>query len=142
MPRMSFCKLFSHLVKKHLILNRYCHIFRHMRLMHPKVFKKSDKLFACDQCDEKFDMSYKLKNHMATSTHGKAYLCTKCNQNFSTANPSDYIKHYQDTHGGLPPDFLDKETFVCDQCPRVFIAKGGLISESIFSSVKASILNT
>ena len=104
-----------------------------MRLMHPKVFKKSDKLFACDQCDEKFDMSYKLKNHMATSTHGKAYLCTKCNQNFSTANPSDYIKHYQDTHGGLPPDFLDKETFVCDQCPRVFIAKGGLISESIFS---------
>ena len=113
-----------------------------MRLMHPKVFKKSDKLFACDQCDEKFDMSYKLKNHMATSTHGKAYLCTKCNQNFSTANPSDYIKHYQDTHGGLPPDFLDKETFVCDQCPRVFIAKGVLISESIFSSVKASILNT
>ena len=76
---------------------------------------------------------------MATSTHGKAYLCTKCNQNFSTANPSDYIKHYQDTHGALPPDFIDKETFVCDQCPRVFIAKGGLISESIFNSVKTSI---
>ena len=110
--------------------------------MHSKVFKKSDKLFACDQCPEKFIMAYQLKNHMATSTHGKAYLCTKCNQNFSTANPSDYIKHYQDTHGSLPPDFIDKETFVCDQCPRVFIAKGGLISEGIFSLLKSSIIST
>ena len=90
--------------------------------MHSKVFKKSDKLFACHLCDEKFIMAYQLKNHMQTSSHGKSYVCIKCN--FSSGNPSDYIKHFQDNHGTLPPEFIDKETFVCDQCPRVFIAKG------------------
>ena len=58
------------------------------------------------------------------STHGKPNLCDKCNQKFDY--PSDYIKHYQDIHGSLPPEYKDKETFVCDQCPRVFITKNHL----------------
>ena len=58
------------------------------------------------------------------STHGKPNLCDKCNQKFDY--PSDYIKHYQDMHGSLPPEYKDKETFVCDQCPRVFITKNHL----------------
>ena len=34
-----------------------------MRIMHSKVFKKGDKIFSCEQCEEKFDFAYKLKNH-------------------------------------------------------------------------------
>ena len=31
--------------------------------MHSKVFKKGDKIFSCEKCEEKFDFAYKLKNH-------------------------------------------------------------------------------
>ena len=34
-----------------------------------------------------------------------------------------YIQHQQSVHGNLPPEYLDKELFVCDQCPQVFITK-------------------
>ena len=40
--------------------------------------------------------------------------------------PNFYIQHHQASHGGLPPDYLDKELFMCDQCPNVFISKQSL----------------
>ena len=46
--------------------------------------------------------------------------CQICSATFRF--PSAYIKHYQDTHGSIPPEYIDKETFVCDQCPMVFIS--------------------
>ena len=39
--------------------------------------------------------------------------------------PSNYIKHYQAEHGTLPPEYADKETFICDQCPNTFLSKVG-----------------
>ena len=34
-----------------------------------------------------------------------------------------YLQHYQSTHGNLPPEYMGKELFICDQCPQVFITK-------------------
>ena len=41
-------------------------------------------------------------------------------------SPNFYITHHQATHGGLPPDYLDKELFMCDSCPNIFISKQSL----------------
>ena len=50
--------------------------------------------------------------------------CKSCTITFKF--PSIYIKHYQDKHGTLPPEYVDKENFICDQCPSVFISKQNL----------------
>ena len=34
-----------------------------------------------------------------------------------------YIQHYQAMHGNLPPEYMDKELFICDECPQIFITK-------------------
>ena len=47
--------------------------------------------------------------------------CHSCGEKFKAAN--FYIQHQQSVHGNLPPEYLDKELFVCDQCPQVFITK-------------------
>ena len=47
--------------------------------------------------------------------------CHSCGEKFKAAN--FYIFFQQSVHGNLPPEYLDKELFVCDQCPQVFITK-------------------
>ena len=93
------------------------HYPRHMRIMHQE--KRGLKLFPCELCEEKFEYNYKLKVHMLkihTDKPSNDNTCVKCDRKFDY--PSDYIKHYQETHSSLPPEYIDKETFVCDQCPR------------------------
>ena len=50
-----------------------------------------------------------------------AIECKSCLIKFKF--PSIYIKHYQDHHNSLPPEYIDRENFMCDQCPSVFISK-------------------
>ena len=47
--------------------------------------------------------------------------CSSCEEAFSAGN--FYIQHYQSIHGGLPPEYVDKEKFMCDECPSVFMQK-------------------
>ena len=175
---------------------------RHIRVMHSKMEKQflcdqceqkfnyayqlrdhkdkvhdgiSKKTLSCDQCDKKFQYPHEVKNHKNVVHLGiekeKAHACDLCNKRFavpcllrdhkdsvhngirksqlgSKSNikkentvqepmecksctitfkfPSIYIKHYQDKHGTLPPEYVDKENFICDQCPSVFISKQNL----------------
>ena len=32
-------------------------------------------------------------------------------------HPNIYIKHHQEGHGGLPPEYMEREKFICEQCP-------------------------
>jgi len=50
--------------------------------------------------------------------------CNFCEEKFRA--PTFYIQHHQSVHGKLPPEYLDKELFVCDQCPQIFITKFSL----------------
>ena len=47
--------------------------------------------------------------------------CSSCYETFSAGN--HYIQHHQAVHGGIPPEYIDKEQFMCDQCPNVFMSK-------------------
>ena len=54
--------------------------------------------------------------------------CSSCDQNFFA--PSFYIQHYQSEHGSLPPEYFEKELFICDQCPQVYISKISLAAHT------------
>jgi hypothetical protein len=59
--------------------------------------------------------------HNETISRSESIECHSCGEKFQAAN--FYIQHHQSVHGNLPPEYLDKELFVCDQCPQVFITK-------------------
>ena len=39
--------------------------------------------------------------------------CSSCDVAFSSGNI--YIQHYQAKHGDFPPEYIDREKFICDQ---------------------------
>ena len=103
------------------------------------------ELFMCEECPSIFIEKHTLNTHKYHAHNKKRKLdndntdnsdslkklkkenivhepieCKICSSTFRF--PSAYIKHYQDSHGSLPPEYIDKETFVCDQCPMVFIS--------------------
>ena len=59
--------------------------------------------------------------HNEIVSRSESIECNSCEEKFRA--PTFYIQHYQSVHGDLPPEYLDKELFVCDQCPQVFISK-------------------
>ena len=52
--------------------------------------------------------------------------------------PNIYIQHYQKQHGGLPPEYNDKEKFVCKKCPNIYINLNALKShdKNVHSYIK------
>ena len=34
-------------------------------------------------------------------------------------------------HGGLPPEYMDKEKFMCEECPAIFLEKRKLCSHKM-----------
>ena len=55
--------------------------------------------------------------------------CKSCEMKFNA--PNFYIQHYQTIHGDIPPDYIGKELFICDQCTHVFISKHSLAAHTL-----------
>ena len=92
---------------------------------------EKEKAHACDLCNKRFAVPCLLRDHKDSVHNGirKSQLgnkssikkentvqepmeCKSCTITFKF--PSIYIKHYQDKHGTLPPEYVDKENFICD----------------------------
>ena len=65
-------------------------------------------------------------------------LCSTCGDTFYA--PNVYIEHYQKNHGGLPPEYADKEKHVCNDCSNVYISIRALNSHqrNVHSEIKPS----
>ena len=61
------------------------------------------------------------KVHDEIVPHFETIECNSCEETFRA--PSFYIQHYQSSHGSVPPEYIDRELFVCDQCTQVFVTK-------------------
>ena len=89
---------------------------------------EKEKAHACDLCNKRFAVPCLLRDHKDSVHNGikKSHFgsnksvkkeniiqepmeCKSCSITFKF--PSIYIKHYQDTHGTLPPEYVDKENF-------------------------------
>ena len=81
----------------------------------------------CDLCKKEFTDKRTFQRHIS-KCHGNGVInyiqsikCTNCDETFSAENI--YIKHYQSKHGGIPPEYIDKEKFMCDKCPGIFLER-------------------
>ena len=84
------------------------------------------KKFECKTCQttifgRKNYVAHCKDVHNEIISRSESIECHSCGEKFKAAN--FYIQHHQSVHGNLPPEYLDKELFVCDQCPQVFITK-------------------
>ena len=119
---------------------------RHIATVH-----EGQKPFKCSICDSSFTQSRSLKRHIAAvhernmdthinSDHEEKEQNNEIKENavqepmecnlcaITLKHASNYIKHYQTEHGTLPPEYADKETFICDQCPGIYLSKSILKS--------------
>ena len=79
----------------------------------------------CDLCKKEFTDKRTFQRHIS-KCHGNGVInyiqsikCTNCDETFSAENI--YIKHYQSKHGGIPPEYIDKEKLFCEKCPGIFL---------------------
>ena len=89
--------------------------------MPPEYLHK--ETYVCDQCPRVFITKNHLREHIKR-VHSKEYnsmgrdyvdsiKCSSCDVAFSSGNI--YIQHYQAKHGDFPPEYIDREKFICDQ---------------------------
>merc|ERR1711862_1060398 len=107
------------------------HLKRHMEEVHGD--KLLTQLFKCDQpnCDFASPRKANLKKHLLGTHLAKGQVkvdlvCKVCNEVFPASNKKAdnlYYKHYREKHNDLPPEYKDKELFLCSDCPDVFINK-------------------
>ena len=80
----------------------------------------------CDKCPKVFNSENQIQKHI-NRVHMKeeklinALECKTCEKKFRV--PSIYVHHYQETHGSLPPEYIHKNLFFCEKCPRAFLSK-------------------
>ena len=81
-------------------------LFAHVKLIH------SQKMFSCDQCDEKFARQNSLDRHnVRTHSLSKNFPCSQCDKNF--LDMKDVKAHTAQVHS-------DFEPYQCDMCPSKF----------------------
>jgi len=107
--------------------------FKSHESKHHGLWKPGQKLkqYQCKTCLEMFSgkRNYiahceKSHNEIIPLHHVDAIKCHSCEMIFSA--PNYYITHHQSVHGTFPPDYEDRELFICDQCPQVYISKTAL----------------
>ena len=101
---------------------------------HIEVVHEKKKLFFCDKCGKGFPKrkKYLFNKHVSRgfcvaprkSVKPDPATCQQCNEDFSGIQ--FLIQHYRNIHGTLPPAYLNKELFMCDQCPNVYRSKDSL----------------
>lgn len=80
----------------------------------PQKEKKKEKKFHCDVCDRSYSTGYNFKQHIGTHfSEQQNFKCKQCEMTF--AWKSTLNKHITNCHSNE-----DKQTFVCDICPKVY----------------------
>ena len=71
------------------------------------------------KCQEKFDEN--TQSYIG-------YTCRICSEIFSPSKYAEnsYLKHYKTMHASVPPEFENKEQFLCQQCPETFFSTAKL----------------
>ena len=118
------CETCHKQVKSRMYITHYKN--KHGRKLPPHITDDQKKV--CEFCSEEFRENHLLQSHIE-NIHGakktiwkqKTIVCKLCNEKFHLK--CDYIKHYEDAHNALPPEYVEKEKFPCEYCEKVFFNK-------------------
>ena len=97
---------------------------------HKQVKHEGLKPYMCDKCgkswgpDAKAHFLKHVQNGCRTTIFPDGIKCHSCEVIFTVEG--NYIKHHMKVHGGLPPQYKDRELFMCDQCSTLCISKKAL----------------
>ena len=73
----------------------------------------------------KFYSSPIRPNQGTNSRERETFACKICNlpfqENFHSVH--GYVTHYRTEHNDIPPEFVDKEKFLCSECPEIYFSK-------------------
>ncbi|ENN78621.1 zinc finger protein 239 [Dendroctonus ponderosae] len=97
----------------------YCpKIFKSFRNLRDHLHRvhKPDKKFACDICDMRFNLRYRVEQHKRTHTGLQPFECSKCGKTFARM---DGLKEHLQTHQQVEP-------VQCGLCRKLFKTKRGL----------------
>ena len=125
-------KLNRHKDKKHITPEKceicgkmiVANLKRHIANVHSDI-----KSFKCNQpnCSYSSNQKSNLTLHEASCQKKKGdYTCKICKKIYLSSNKlykSLYIKHYKAEHNDVPPEFKDKEQYLCSKCPEAFFNK-------------------
>ncbi len=109
---------------------------------HARKYLKTHKLnchqkdtfkHTCDSCQKKFPFPYLLKSHKCLNlakaedlpkTINTPVDCSECGQ-ILKGKPY-LVNHFLKHHGKVPPGYEDREKFICDHCPSIFLHEDSL----------------
>ena len=105
---------------------------QHIDVMHSGI-DKSVSPFKCNICSFATTQKRYLSEHNRIR-HGPdkigqigpttydGYCCHICKESFLPSKFAErsYVQHYRSAHHSIPPEFEDKEKFICEQCPEIF----------------------
>ena len=105
--------------------------FPYLLVEHKEIVHQNLKTFMCEKCGKGFPkrLKYLFKEHVQRGdcleprkqNVKESVYCENCNEKFSGL--LYLVQHYRKKHGSLPPAYNDKELFMCDQCPNVYLSK-------------------
>ena len=58
------------------------HLKKHVKIDHIDLNDIIKKVLTCGECDEKFDLNWKLEKHLRTHAASTVYECKECNKTF------------------------------------------------------------
>ena len=118
------------------------HMVSHIDVMHGGS-EKSVLSFMCDICpfkttQKRYLNEHKRKRHDPDRIEEKIedYTCQICSEVFPYTRwaQRSYIQHYRTAHDTVPPEYENKEKFLCEQCPLIFFTKYNERRNLIFSN--------
>ena len=95
---------------------------------------KSKQDFKCDKCPFTTHLKDYLYHHKIMNKCIRfdektgeyiGYKCKICGENFDSSQyaENNYLKHYRTVHNEIPPEFENREKFLCEHCPEIFFNK-------------------
>ena len=102
---------------------------KHLEAKHSATDKTDS--YMCEHCpfattQQRYLYQHKKNGKCLESYVG--YACKHCHESFPASKFSEfyYLKHYKSIHNSLPPEFENKEQFLCQACPEIFFSSRNL----------------
>jgi hypothetical protein len=132
----NYTSVYSHERQKHMQeTHKYrcdrcdkTYAFPHGLKLHVESTHLGIRRYVCEKCGKGYQNKKMLDDHLAkpscTFSPSTLYKCDQCTSEFIKVH--GFIKHYDQQHGGFPPNLKTGPVHLCDSCPKIFLNPASL----------------